>query len=182
MDGHKILTDEVKWLCVTHKSFDQGRRGFNERLAFLGKSTDNLFLRALLISFISGRTIVDVQCLLGLLSAPESQLSVNARTRADQYGRIPFEHASLASLENVQAQAKSSILDRKRVAQLASRYGMDGVVRWKPRQVQDLHTSGVDGVLRDVLYAVVGAIALQKGGDLAVQVAREKILQPLGIT
>ena len=35
-DGHKLLTDEVKWLAVTHKSFDHGRRGYNDRLAFLG--------------------------------------------------------------------------------------------------------------------------------------------------
>lgn len=34
--GHEMLTDEVKWLAVTHKSFDHGRRGFNDRLAFLG--------------------------------------------------------------------------------------------------------------------------------------------------
>lgn len=35
--GDKILTDEIKWLAVTHKSFDQGRRGFNDRLAFFGE-------------------------------------------------------------------------------------------------------------------------------------------------
>lgn len=35
--GHKMLPDEVKWLAVTHKSFDQGRRGFNDRLALLGE-------------------------------------------------------------------------------------------------------------------------------------------------
>ena len=34
--GHKVLSEEVKWLAITHKSFDQGRRGFNDRLAFLG--------------------------------------------------------------------------------------------------------------------------------------------------
>jgi large subunit ribosomal protein L15 len=34
--GDQLLTDEVKWLAITHKSFDQGRRGFNDRLAFLG--------------------------------------------------------------------------------------------------------------------------------------------------
>lgn len=37
-DGDKLLSDEIKWLAVTHKSFDQGRRGFNDRLAFLGMS------------------------------------------------------------------------------------------------------------------------------------------------
>jgi len=35
-EGDKGLPDEVKWLAVTHKSFDHGRRGFNDRLAFLG--------------------------------------------------------------------------------------------------------------------------------------------------
>lgn len=34
--GSKFLSEEVKWLAVTHKSFDQGRRGFNDRLALLG--------------------------------------------------------------------------------------------------------------------------------------------------
>jgi large subunit ribosomal protein L15 len=37
-DGARMLPDEIKWLAVTHKSFDQGRRGFNDRLAFLGES------------------------------------------------------------------------------------------------------------------------------------------------
>jgi large subunit ribosomal protein L15 len=35
--GDSVLTEEVKWLAITHKSFDQGRRGFNDRLAFFGK-------------------------------------------------------------------------------------------------------------------------------------------------
>lgn len=37
-NGDKVLSDEVKWLAVTHKSFDHGRRGFNDRLAFIGMS------------------------------------------------------------------------------------------------------------------------------------------------
>jgi large subunit ribosomal protein L15 len=37
-DGDKMLQDETKWLAVTHKSFDHGRRGFNDRLSFLGPS------------------------------------------------------------------------------------------------------------------------------------------------
>lgn len=43
--GDRMLTDEVKWLAVTHKSFDHGRRGYNDRLAFLGtyRSIGQLF-------------------------------------------------------------------------------------------------------------------------------------------
>ncbi len=35
-NGENMLPDEIKWLAVTHKSFDQGRRGFNSRLAYYG--------------------------------------------------------------------------------------------------------------------------------------------------
>ena len=35
-NGDQMLTEEVKWLAVTHKSFDHGRRGYNDRLAFFG--------------------------------------------------------------------------------------------------------------------------------------------------
>lgn len=34
--GEKLLSEEAKWLAITHKSFDQGRRGFNDRLSYLG--------------------------------------------------------------------------------------------------------------------------------------------------
>ena len=34
--GSKMLPEELKWLAVTHKSFDGGRRGFNDRLALMG--------------------------------------------------------------------------------------------------------------------------------------------------
>jgi large subunit ribosomal protein L15 len=32
------------------------------------------------------------------------------------------------------------------------------------------------------MYAIVGAIALQKGGEVAAQVTRERILKPLGVS
>jgi len=44
-DGDGVLNDEVKWLAVTHKSFDHGRRGFNDRLALLGAYKFNIQLR-----------------------------------------------------------------------------------------------------------------------------------------
>jgi len=44
-----------------------------------------------------------------------------------------------------------------------------------------LQASGIDKVLRDTLFAVVGAVSLQKGGDVANQVVRTRILRPLGV-
>ena len=45
-----------------------------------------------------------------------------------------------------------------------------------------MNTSGLELILAHTMYAVIGAIALQKGGDVAARVAREKILKPLGIS
>lgn len=42
--------------------------------------------------------------------------------------------------------------------------------------------SGSDAVLSTSLYAIVGAIALERGGEVANRVAQEKILAPLGFT
>ncbi|KFY83575.1 hypothetical protein V498_07965, partial [Pseudogymnoascus sp. VKM F-4517 (FW-2822)] len=44
-----------------------------------------------------------------------------------------------------------------------------------------LGASGVDVVLTTSVYAIIGALALQKGGEFAGQVAREKVLKPLGL-
>jgi large subunit ribosomal protein L15 len=70
---------------------------------------------------------------------------------------------------------------QNRLAQLAGTYGLDKVVRWKPRKTDRLESSGVDVVLAQTIYAIVGAVALQKGGDVAIQVARERVLAPLGL-
>ena len=49
-------------------------------------------------------------------------------------------------------------------------------------QVGNLNNSGIDVVLTTCLYAIIGAIGLQRGGAVASEVAREKVLKPLGIS
>ena len=48
-------------------------------------------------------------------------------------------------------------------------------------QVTDLTASGFPVVIQQALYAIVGAVALQKGGQLANSVVKERILSPLGL-
>lgn len=36
-EGETMMSEAVKWQVVTHKSFDHGRRGYNDKLAFMGK-------------------------------------------------------------------------------------------------------------------------------------------------
>ncbi len=45
----------------------------------------------------------------------------------------------------------------------------------------NMKASGQPIVAAQALYAIVGAVALQKGGDVANGFARERILNPLGL-
>ncbi|GAB7351062.1 hypothetical protein MBLNU459_g1541t1 [Dothideomycetes sp. NU459] len=152
-DGDQMLPEELKWLAVTHKSFDHARRGFNDRLAFLGKR------------------IVDLQCSLALLNAPQMQ----ARAGAAQ------SHTALKGLENVTSLAKHETLDKHRLAGLAQQYGLGKVIRWKPRKADNLQSSGQEVVLAHTIYSIIGALALQKGGEVANRTVRDRILSPLGL-
>ena len=49
-------------------------------------------------------------------------------------------------------------------------------------QADDLQGSGIESVLMTSLYAIVGAVALEKGGEVANKVVQDKILSPLGFT
>ncbi|KAL4902378.1 hypothetical protein BDW74DRAFT_158431 [Aspergillus multicolor] len=157
--GDKVLTDEVKWLAVTHKSFDQGRRGFNDRLAFLGKR------------------IVQLQASLALAQSPPN---THGQPAPDRYGRKPFEHPALEGLDNLSDNLKRYLTDKSKLAEVARHYDLEKVLRWSPRKPRNLDGSGVDLVLAHTLYALVGAISLEKGNLVANKVARERILAPLG--
>ncbi|CAI6293271.1 unnamed protein product [Periconia digitata] len=162
--GDKMLSDEVKWLAVTHKSFEHGARGFNDRLAFLGKR------------------IVSLQTSLAFLSNPQPDLQwpLDAQNYPlpDRYGRTPFLHSALRGLPGLSDEA--SVLDKTRLANIAERYGLDKVARWKPKRTDDLLASGQHAVLATSLYAVIGAVALERGGAVANHVTQQKILAPLG--
>ncbi|TGO23248.1 hypothetical protein BPAE_0138g00010 [Botrytis paeoniae] len=164
--GDEVLTDEVKWLAITHKSFDQGRRGFNDRLAYFG------------------RRILNLQTSLVLLQSPvatKTQLPQETDGEGTEVEE-PFSHPALDGLPNLTNVKVDDILSKERLAKLATQMGMPDIIRWEPRMKNDLEKSGLELVLATSLYAIIGAIALQKGGDVATRVARERILKPLGIS
>lgn len=86
-----------------------------------------------------GRRIVSLQTSQALLDAPQTQpwpKDANGYPVADKYGRVPFIHPALASLSGLTAEAKDRVLDKRRLAPLAERYGLDKVTRWKPKRVR----------------------------------------------
>jgi len=158
--GDQMLTEETKWLAITHKSFDQGKRGFNDRLSYLGKR------------------IVEFQTSTLLVAAPRNP---TAQRGPDEFDRMPFEHPALEGLTNLSERIKLEILHKNRLAQLAREYGVDAVLRWKPRKAENLQASGIDVVLAQAVYGIVGAVSLERGGAQANRIVRERILSPLGV-
>lgn len=151
-----MCADTRQWQSLTHKSFDHARRPFNDKLAFLGKR------------------IVDLQTSLLLLSQPLA----SRQSSSDPH---VYTHPSLTTLPNLTPYVKTSTTSKPRLAQLAGSYGLDKVVRWKPRKSDRLESSGVEVVMAQAVYAIVGAVALQRGGDAAAKVAKERVLGPLGL-
>ena len=49
-------------------------------------------------------------------------------------------------------------------------------------QTHNLEGSGQPAVLTTSLYSVIGAVALERGGEAANKVVQDKILTPLGFT
>ncbi|KAI0534937.1 RNase III domain-containing protein [Xylaria digitata] len=158
-DGAKLLPDELKWLAVTHKSFDQGRRGFNDRLAFLG------------------RQICIREAMESIINSPPKYDNIVADPYAEK--RQPFEDPALRSLDNLAATQPNDIFTLEKLARLATDTGLSNVVRWKPRMPENQLGSGLNIVLSGVVYALVGAIALQHGGKVANKIVRARIMKRL---
>ncbi|KAH7033584.1 RNase III domain-containing protein [Microdochium trichocladiopsis] len=158
-DGERLLPDELKWLAVTHKSFDQGRRGFNDRLAFLG------------------RQICTYEATQSILTSPAQTVE----PEADPYAhlRTPFEHPELRSLDNLTLNQPSDIFTFEKLAALAVDTGVADIVRWKPRMPENIQGSGFAVVVSGAVYALVGAIAMQHGGKVASRIVRERIIKKL---
>ncbi|KAI0884283.1 ribonuclease-III-like-domain-containing protein [Annulohypoxylon maeteangense] len=157
-DGQRMLPEELKWLAVTHKSFDQGRRGFNDRLAFLG------------------RQICVLECTQSIISSPRS-LDNYPDTFADR--RKPFEDPIVGGVDNLSSRQPSDMLSPEKLAQLALDTGLTTVVRWKPRMPENIKGSGFDPIMSAAVYALIGAVSLQQGGKMASRIVRERILKKL---
>lgn len=92
-----------------------------------------------------------------------------------------FSHPALHGLENITPFARQQTLNKTRLAKLAHMYGVDKVMRWKPKKADKLEGSGMESVLAQTVYAIIGALALQRGGEVAARIAKERILGPLGL-
>ncbi|CAJ2507131.1 Uu.00g083170.m01.CDS01 [Anthostomella pinea] len=158
-DGERMLPDELKWLGVTHKSFDQGRRGFNDRLAFLG------------------RQICAMEATQSIITSPADYAQPENDPYADR--RQPYEDPALRSLDNLTNNQPNDLFTLDKLTKIALDTGLTEVVRWKPRMPENIKGSGFNVIMSGAIYALVGAVALQNGGKVASRVVRERIMKKI---
>ncbi|KAG6355975.1 hypothetical protein INS49_015360 [Diaporthe citri] len=154
-NGSKLLPEEIKWLAVTHKSFDFGRRGFNTRLAYYG------------------RQIIVLEAMNEIMTSPRV---------ADEYLGDPWKrkHYESPALQNVDKLSMTRPQDMVSVSGLASvglNNRLNEVMRWKPRNPDNLKGSGIETVLATSIFAIIGAVSLQHGAEAASKLAREKVIR-----
>ena len=83
----------------------------------------------------TGRRIVELQASLALVHGASS---TDQSAAVDSYGREPFRHAALDGINGLSEHTKFKVTEKRRMAQLAERYGLDSVARWKPKRVSKL--------------------------------------------
>lgn len=147
----------------------------------------------------TGRMIIELQTSLALI---QGMTGIEARIPQDKHDRKPFKHVALEGLNTLTEDNKRFALQQRVLADLGESYGLHDVLRWKPRKVstpvvetllvryteadrcgqaKDVKASGIGLVTQQALYAIIGAISLQRGGQVANEVVRERILKPLGL-
>ena len=85
----------------------------------------------------TGKRILELQCSLGLISVADT--SHYHRTEdEDPYGRRPFRHPAIESVECLLGGSHHWFTSHKQLANLAEQYGLPEVVRWHPRDVGGL--------------------------------------------
>lgn len=64
-----------------------------------------------------------------------SKAPMKGSRQTDAFGRTPFEHEQLASVDNLNVEGPKDVVGKEKLYELASTVGILDVVRWKPRLV-----------------------------------------------
>ncbi|KAI5802132.1 ribonuclease-III-like-domain-containing protein, partial [Pyronema domesticum] len=160
------LSEEVKWQAVTHKSFDHGRQPFNSKLRFFGKR---------LLQMHASLSLLNSQ---PTNSTEEAKPTVYKSLEGAHYQNPePFVHEDFKNIDAVTQENIEKALDSGLLMPIIKESGLADVMRWKPADGNDLLRSGQGIIAIECFHAIVGALALQKGGEVAAQFIKEKVLK-----
>ncbi|EWC47457.1 hypothetical protein DRE_00425 [Drechslerella stenobrocha 248] len=166
--GDGVLTEQVKWQCVTHKSFDHGLQPYNTKLVFYGRRV--AYLHASLYMVHRRYTPINPQS--GQGDGPP--LTIEALSNDPSLLLHSIKKGN--PVNRVNYFAINNLIDSTNMFGIAKTCGLVGCLRWKPRNPANLISSGAPKVSQDAILAIVGAVALQHGGEAARRVMEERIL------
>ncbi|KAF3920116.1 hypothetical protein AA313_de0201993 [Arthrobotrys entomopaga] len=167
--GSKALTDEVKWQCITHKSFDHGLQPYNTKLVFYGRRIAYLHSTLSIVHRPPPPPPSTADIPPPSTTIPQSRISNDTS--------LPLNVIEKWNPVNkVNAISVAGLLNSTNIFGIAQACGLVRCLRWKPRNPTNLTDSGVQRVAEDAVMAVLGAIALQRGGEAARLVMEERIL------
>lgn len=76
---------------------------------------------------------MEVQTSIALINNSAAR-ATPLKESGDSQGQ-PHSHPALQGLEGLTSQAKLKALEQQQIAKLGERYGLDSVIRWKPKRV-----------------------------------------------
>ncbi|RPA76867.1 hypothetical protein BJ508DRAFT_364839 [Ascobolus immersus RN42] len=159
-----VLSDEVKWQCVTHISHDHGWKPHNDKLSFMGRRL--LYLQATLAQIHDP-----------VAPIPPAQPTLEEE-KSGKYSPAPvYYHEDFKNLHSTNYDSVGKLVDENVLAMIAMRAGITSMLQWTPSYPKNLAKSGQDSVAVHALFAIIGAIGLEKGGAVARQVIFERILK-----
>lgn len=137
---------------------------------------------------------MELQTSLSIVSSSPAG-SIASALRND--GEPVVTHPALSGLESLSQESRAKFTNFAPIARIARQYGIPDVVRWVPRNVRglaklisfhanysqpdNLALSGAEVVYAQVMYAIIGALALEQGGAVANRICRDRLLNPLGL-
>jgi large subunit ribosomal protein L15 len=85
------------------------------------------------MNFMIGKWIVQLQTSLSLA---QERPTHPTKIMEDPFGRTPYRHPALEGLEELTHDTRSNIINKKQLAQLGQKYGLQNVIRWAPKNVR----------------------------------------------
>lgn len=81
---------------------------------------------------MTGKRVLQLQASLSFINAAATN---PLPPPPDVYGRTPFHHLALDGIQGLTEESKSLIENTQNLEALAVTYGLDMVIRWKPKEV-----------------------------------------------
>lgn len=95
----------------------------------------------------------------------------------DPWMRKHYESPALQNVDKLSVARPQDIITLSGLANIGLSNRLHEVMRWKPRNPDNLKGSGMESVIATSIFAIIGAMSLQHGAEAASKLARERVIR-----